>query len=117
MHKPSAEFIRETDARNAAIAAEGRLRDLWDLLTRANRFFGERDCIVEKRRGRLLRHTVRDLYEDVRALGAALQSDGITGRHAVILGENSYAMIRLFAPCAIRLFSASSNSFSASPAN
>lgn len=89
-------MIREIDAANAAIAREGRLCDLWDLLSRANRFFSERECIVEKRRGRTVSHTTHALYEDVRALGASLQSDGLCGCHAVILGENCYEWIVAF---------------------
>ena len=96
MDKPSAETVRETAASIAAITAQGRLSDLWDLLERANRFFGSRDCIAEKQRGRLCVHTVHDLYEDVRALGAALQQDGFCGAHGAILGENSYAWIVAF---------------------
>ena len=96
MDKPSAEYLRETAARSAAIAAEGRLTDLWDLLSRAERYFGERDCIVEKRRTDTVLHTVRNLYDDVCALGAALQSDGMQNAHIAILGENSYAWIAAF---------------------
>ena len=96
MLKPSAEFIRETAAANAQIAASGRLHDLWDLLTRANRFFGDRDCIVEKQRGRHATYTVHDLYEDVRALGAVLQQDGFRGKHAAVIGENSYQWLVAF---------------------
>ncbi len=92
----TAEFIRETDAANAAIAKEGRLRDLWDLLERANRYFADRDCVVEKLHGRTVSHTVHDLYNDVRALGAVLQQDGFCGKHAVILGENSYNWLVAF---------------------
>ena len=96
MLKPSEAYIRETAEKNAAIAAEGRLRDLWDLLERANRFFGERDCVVKKHRSRTLTHTVRDLFDDVRALGAALQQDGFVHAHAAILGENSYEWLVAF---------------------
>lgn len=96
MLKLSADTIREIDEANAAIAKEGRLRSLWDLLERANRFFAERDCIVETHRGRTHAHTVRDLYDDVRALGAVLQQDGFGGKHAVILGENSYDWLVAF---------------------
>ena len=96
MLKPSADYIRETEAANAAIAKEGRLRDLWDLLCRANRFFGARECIVEKRHGHTVSHTVHDLYNDVCALGAALQDEGFCGGHAVILGDNSYEWLVTF---------------------
>ena len=96
MLKPTAEYIRETADANTAIAAEGRLRDLWDLLSRANRYFGKRDCIVEKRRGQFVSRTVHDLFEDVRALGAALQQDGFCDSHAAILGDNSYEWLVAF---------------------
>lgn len=96
MLEPSADYIRETAAANAAVAKEGRLRDLWDLLCRANRFFPDRDCVVEKLHGRTVCRTVHDLYNDVRALGAALQSEGFCGKHAVILGENSYNWLVAF---------------------
>ena len=96
MSKPSAEFIRKTDAANAAIAKEGRLRDLWDLLSRANRFFGAQDCVVEKHRNHTIRHTTHDLFADICALGAVLQQDGFQNQHAVILGENSYDWLVTF---------------------
>ena len=89
MDRPTADYIRQMQQLCAQIYAQGRLRDLRDLLFRACGAFGDRDCVAEKVRKAVVTHTFSDLFSDVRALGTYLLSAGFSGSHIAILGENS----------------------------
>ncbi len=58
--------------------------------------YGERVCMVEKKKDVVIEYTVKRFREDVFALGSALKSMGLTGKHIGILSENSYQWVVTF---------------------
>ena len=73
----------------------GELTSLRVLIDRMEHY-GERVCMVEKRKDEIVRHTVKEFREDVYALGTALIDMGMKGKHIGILSENSYAWVVTF---------------------
>lgn len=67
----------------------GELLTLKQMLERMEAY-GDRPCMVEKFKERIVEHTVSDFRNDVFALGTALNSMGLHGKHIGILSENSY---------------------------
>lgn len=70
----------------------GELLTLRQIIDRME-VYGDRICMVEKRREEIIQHTVRDFREDVFALGTALLKRGFKGKHLGIVSENSYAWV------------------------
>ncbi len=70
----------------------GELYTLRQLLDRME-VYGDRICMVEKKKCEILQHTVRQFREDVYALGTALIELGFQGKHIGIVSENSYAWV------------------------
>ena len=58
--------------------------------------YGERICMVEKKKDVVINYTVKRFREDVFALGTALKSMGLMGKHLGILSENSYQWVVAF---------------------
>ena len=58
--------------------------------------YGERVCMVEKKKDVVINYTVKRFREDVFALGTALKSMGLMGKHLGILSENSYQWVVAF---------------------
>ena len=58
--------------------------------------YGERICMVEKRKEEIIQHSVNDFRADVFALGTALLKHGFKGKHLGIIAENSYAWVVTF---------------------
>ena len=73
----------------------GELLTLRQLLDRME-VYGDRPCIVEKEKGVIVTHSVKDFREDVYALGTALLDLGLQGKHFGILSENSYRWVVAF---------------------
>ena len=70
----------------------GELTTLKQIIERMEAF-GDRICMVEKRKEEIIQHTVKDFREDVFALGTALLAHGLKGKHLGIISENSYAWV------------------------
>lgn len=73
----------------------GELLTLKQLLERME-IYGERKCMVEKRKKEIVEHSVKDFREDVFALGTALIDAGFKGKHIAIVSENSYNWVVSF---------------------
>ena len=73
----------------------GELLTLRQMLDRME-VYKDRPCIVEKEKGQVVTHTVRDFREDVYALGTMLLEMGLKGKHIGILSENSYRWVVTF---------------------
>ena len=73
----------------------GDLQTLRMILERMENY-GERLCIVEKHKDKIIEHSVKDFREDVYALGTALLSMGYKGKHIAICSENSYYWVVTF---------------------
>lgn len=73
----------------------GELLTLKQLIERME-IYGDRLCMVEKNKTEIIEHTVNDFRGDVFALGTALQSMGLKGKHIGILSENSYYWVVAF---------------------
>jgi long-chain acyl-CoA synthetase len=58
--------------------------------------YGDRICMVEKRKEEIIQHSVNDFRADVFALGTALLKHGFKGKHLGIIAENSYAWVVTF---------------------
>lgn len=75
---------------------EGKLPDLKTLILRANKYYGNRTCVVERVHGEPVAHTDRELKEKIDDVGTALLSLGLRGSHIAILGESSFNWILSF---------------------
>ncbi len=73
----------------------GELLTLKQILERMEKY-GDRLCMVEKRKKDIVEHTVREFREDVFALGTALLDAGFKGKHIAIVSENSYNWVVSF---------------------
>jgi len=73
----------------------GELLTLKMLIERME-IYGERVCMVEKKKDNVINYTVKRFREDVFALGTALNSMGLMGKHIGILSENSYQWVVTF---------------------
>ncbi len=73
----------------------GELLTLKMLIERME-IYGERICMVEKKKEQVINYTVKRFREDVFALGSALKSMGLMGKHIGILSENSYQWVVTF---------------------
>ena len=73
----------------------GPLCTLKQLLERMERY-GDRLCMVEKRKSEVIEHTVSQFREDVNALGTALLAMGYKGKHFSLCSENSYYWVVSF---------------------
>ena len=73
----------------------GDLQTLRMILERMENY-GERLCMVEKHKDKIIEHSVKDFREDVYALGTALLSMGYKGKHIAICSENSYYWVVTF---------------------
>lgn len=58
--------------------------------------YGERTCMVGKKKDVVTEYSVKRFREDVFALGTALKSMGLGGKHIGILSENSYQWVVCF---------------------
>lgn len=58
--------------------------------------YGERVCMVERKKEQVIEYTVKRFREDVCALGTALKEMGLSGKHIGILSENSYQWVVTF---------------------
>ena len=74
---------------------KGELLTLKMLIERME-IYGERVCMVGKKKDEVTEYTVKRFREDVFALGTALHSMGLTGKHIGILSENSYQWVVTF---------------------
>ena len=75
----------------------GPLRDLKEMLNRAESNFTGRTAIVEKQnKTEVVSYTITRLVSDVNAVGTALLSMGLKGKHIAVLGENSYRWVVSF---------------------
>ncbi|MGI5898831.1 MAG: AMP-binding protein [Christensenellales bacterium] len=73
--------------------ARGPLVDLKALLAAAREEYGDRIAFCELVRGVSVSYSYVRLFDDVNALGAALISLGLQGKHIALIGENSYNWI------------------------
>ncbi len=73
----------------------GELLTLKMLIERMEKY-GDRVCMVGKKKDEVTEYTVRRFREDVFALGTALHSMGFKGKHIGILSENSYQWVVTF---------------------
>ena len=83
---------KQIDAVRHEVHMMGELFTLRQLLDRME-IYGDRICMVEKKKYEIVQHTVRQFREDVYALGTALLSLGFKGKHIGIVSENSYAWV------------------------
>ena len=83
---------KEIDKIRHEVHMMGELFTLRQLLDRME-VYGDRICMVEKKKYEIVQHTVRQFREDVYALGTALLSLGYKGKHIGIVSENSYAWV------------------------
>lgn len=83
------------DAIRHQVHMTGELLTLRQMLDRME-VYGDRPCMVEKEKGVVVTHSVRDFREDVYALGTALLEMGLKGKHIGILSENSYRWVVTF---------------------
>ncbi len=83
---------KEIDRVRHEVHMMGELFTLRQLLDRME-VYGDRICMVEKKKYEIVQHTVRQFREDVYALGTALISLGWKGKHFGIVSENSYAWV------------------------
>ena len=83
---------KQIDAVRHEVHLMGELRTLRQLLDRME-IYGDRICMVEKKKYEIIQHTVRGFREDVYALGTALIALGFKGKHIGIVSENSYAWV------------------------
>ena len=83
---------KEIDKIRHEVHMMGELITLRQLLDRME-IYGDRICMVEKKKYEIVQHTVRQFREDVYALGTALISLGYKGKHLGIVSENSYAWV------------------------
>lgn len=79
----------------------GPLAHLKDMVLRVEKYYGDREAIVEKKRikGRefeVVSHTVSEFKEKRAALGTALTDLGLRGKHIAIIGETSFNWILSF---------------------
>jgi long-chain acyl-CoA synthetase len=71
-----------------------RLRDLRELVQRSAEEYGDRTAFQEiDPHGEVRSYSFRQLRDDVAALGTALLSRGVAGRHVAIVGEGCYAYV------------------------
>lgn len=75
---------------------KGQLECLRDIIDRGLDIYGDRICMVEKNKDQILQHTLPELHEKVYALGTALVSMGLKGKHIAIVGENSFNWVVAF---------------------
>ncbi|MBR3767440.1 MAG: AMP-binding protein [Clostridia bacterium] len=73
----------------------GELLTLKMLIERME-IYGERTCMVEKKKDVVTEYSVKRFREDVFALGTALKDMGLMGKHLGILSENSYRWVVAF---------------------
>ena len=66
---------KEIDAVRHKVHLMGELRTLRQLLDRME-IYGDRICMVEKKKCEIIQHTVREFREDIYALGTALMTAG-----------------------------------------
>ena len=83
---------KEIDAIRHEVHMMGELFTLRQLFDRME-IYGDRICMVEKKKCHIIQHTVRDFRQDVTALGTALLHLGYKGKHLGIVSENSYAWV------------------------
>jgi len=83
---------KEIDAIRHEVHMMGELYTLRQLLDRME-IYGDRICMVEKKKYEIIQHTVNDFRTDVYALGTALISLGFKDKHIGIVSENSYAWV------------------------
>lgn len=74
---------------------KGELYTLKMLIERME-IYGERVCMVERKKEQVINYTVKRFREDVFSLGTALKSMGLAGKHIGILSENSYQWVVTF---------------------
>lgn len=75
----------------------GPLHDLKEMLNRAESNFTGRTAMVEKQnKTEVVSYTITRLVSDVNAVGTALLSMGLKGKHIAVLGENSYRWVVSF---------------------
>ncbi len=73
----------------------GELLTLKMLIERME-IYGERTCMVDKKKDVVTEYSVKRFREDVFSLGTALKSMGLMGKHIGILSENSYQWVVTF---------------------
>ena len=83
------------DALRHEVHMMGELLTLKMLFERMEKY-GERVCMVDKKKDVVNEYTVKRFREDVIALGTALKARGFAGKHIGILSENSYAWVVTF---------------------
>lgn len=74
---------------------QGELYTLKMLIERME-IYGDRVCMVERKKDKVINYTVKRFREDVFSLGTALKSMGLEGKHIGILSENSYQWVVTF---------------------
>ena len=91
---------RLTKLRRHIIDDLPRLQDLKTLLFRANKYYGDSIAVVERVKGEPVTHTDREMKDRIDAVGTALLSRGLKGKHIAIIAENSYDwLVVFFAVC------------------
>ncbi|MCR5041939.1 MAG: AMP-binding protein [Clostridia bacterium] len=78
------------------IIATGKLPNLKTLVFRADKYYGDSVCVVERIKGEPVSHTCRELKNKVDALGTALLNRGFKGKHLAIIAENSFDWLVAF---------------------
>lgn len=73
----------------------GELLTLKMLIERME-IYGERTCMVDKKKDVVTEYSVKRFREDVFSLGTVLKSMGFMGKHIGILSENSYQWVVTF---------------------
>lgn len=72
------------------------IKDLRELVKRSAERFGNRDAFRIKASDKVCAISYRKLYSDVKALGTALISLNLCGKHIALLGENSYEWVVIY---------------------
>lgn len=78
-----------------AVHMTGELLTLKMLIERME-VYGDRTCMVSRKKDVVTEYSVKRFREDVFALGTALKSMGFMGKHIGILSENSYQWVVCF---------------------